>query len=89
MQICLDPTLRGDKLCLRPSMIKFEGSHDRIIEICTWAKRLPMVLNRPLIKVLEDLGVRFFLNLSIQTLNKAHRSVGSTFGFYATARRCD
>jgi hypothetical protein len=58
MQICLDPTLGGDKLCLRPSMVKFEGSEDRNIEICNWASRLPMFLNRPLIKVLEDRGVR-------------------------------
>lgn len=56
-QICLDPNLRGDKLCLRKSMVKFEGSKARNIEICTWASRLPMFLNRPLIKLLEDLGV--------------------------------
>lgn len=74
--ICLDPTLRGDKLCLRPSMIKFEGSHDRIIEICTWAKRLPMVLNRPLIKVLEDLGVphSVFMQLQEDAINRLRES---------------
>ena len=40
-------------------MVKFEGSEARNIEICSWASRLPMFLNRPLIKVLEDRGVPF------------------------------
>jgi hypothetical protein len=44
--IALDPALKGDKLCLRRSMIKFEGSKARNIELCSWASRLPMFLNR-------------------------------------------
>ncbi|KAF8542541.1 RNA dependent RNA polymerase-domain-containing protein [Trichophaea hybrida] len=64
--IALDPTLKGDKLCLRKSMIKFEGSEARNIELCTWASRLPMFLNRPLIKVLEDLGVKDNTFLQLQ-----------------------
>lgn len=61
--IALDSTLHGDQLCLRKSMVKFVGSGDRNIEICTWAgKRGLLTLNRPMIKVLEDLNVGFFLN---------------------------
>lgn len=55
--VSLDPRLEGDKICLRPSMIKFDGSNDRNIEICSSADCLPLYLNRPLIKVLEDIGV--------------------------------
>lgn len=44
--IALDPTLKGDKLCLRKSMVKFEGSTASNIELCSWASRLPMFLNR-------------------------------------------
>lgn len=55
--ISLDTRLNGDVLCLRDSMIKFEGEGSDI-EICgAGLKPLPMFLNRPLIKILEDLGV--------------------------------
>ena len=55
--ISLDTRLDGDVLCLRDSMIKFEGI-GADIEICgAGLKPLPMFLNRPLIKILEDLGV--------------------------------
>lgn len=55
--ISLDNRLNGDMLCLRKSMIKFEGDGSDI-EICgAGLKPLPMYLNRPLIKILEDLNV--------------------------------
>jgi hypothetical protein len=44
--IVLDPYLPDTKICLRKSMIKFGGSTSRTIELCTWAKNLPMFLNR-------------------------------------------
>lgn len=56
--VSLDTRLEGSQLCLRPSMIKFRGSTDRNLEICSSPGWLPMVLNRPLIKVLEDLKVQ-------------------------------
>ena len=58
--ISLDSRLPSNSLCLRDSMVKFEVSHSDTadIEICGAAnKPLPMFLNRPLIKILEDLGV--------------------------------
>ncbi|KAL9600254.1 MAG: hypothetical protein Q9219_003298 [cf. Caloplaca sp. 3 TL-2023] len=56
--LSLDNRLQGDMLCLRPSMIKYKGSEEWQIEICGIASRmLPLVLNRQLIKILEDLGV--------------------------------
>lgn len=64
--ISLDSTLQGDALCLRPSMIKFEGTGDNI-EICgAGLKPLPMYLNRQLIKILEDRGVEDTVLLDLQ-----------------------
>jgi len=48
-------------------MVKFEGSNSRHIEICSSAQKpLPMYLNRPLIKILEDLGVDDSTFLALQ-----------------------
>lgn len=45
--LSLDSSLSGDILCLRESMIKFEGSPDFDLEICSAAYvPLPMYLNR-------------------------------------------
>lgn len=56
--ISLDSRLEGYQLCLRPSMIKYEGGESSEIEICGSALRpLPMRLNRQHIKILEDLEV--------------------------------
>lgn len=75
--VSLDSTLYGDVLHLRPSMVKFEGSDARDIEICSSANRpLPMYLNRPLIKILEDLGVddRTFLAVQGDEVRKLRES---------------
>jgi hypothetical protein len=49
-------------------MIKFEGTNVSDIEICGSAsKPLPMMLNRQLIKILEDLGVKEDSFLALQT----------------------
>ena len=56
--ISLDSTLSGDVLMLRKSMIKFDGSDSWNIEVCgSGVNPLPCFLNKPLIKILEDLGV--------------------------------
>lgn len=68
-----DPRLQGSALCLRPSMIKFEGTKVSDIEICGAAfKPLPMFLNRQLIKILEDLHVpdKAFLKLQADAVEK-------------------
>ena len=54
-------------------MIKFEGTAVADIEICGAAlKPLPMFLNRPMIKILEDLGVpaEAFLTLQADAVEK-------------------
>ncbi|KAK5173144.1 uncharacterized protein LTR77_003266 [Saxophila tyrrhenica] len=58
--VSLDSTLSGQKLMLRSNMRKFETSSTEKwnLEICgAGFKPLPLILNRQLIKILEDLGV--------------------------------
>jgi hypothetical protein len=71
--ISLDSRLHGDALVLRDSMIKFDGSTWPDIEICDAPyKPLSMYLNRPLIKILEDMGVPddFFLDLQAKEVER-------------------
>lgn len=71
--LSLDTRLRGNAVVIRESMIKFSGSDSTDIEICGSSSRpLPMVLNRQLIKILEDCGVQdsFFLNLQRKAVNE-------------------
>ena len=65
--LSVDARLKDDALILRKSMIKFEGSLDRDIEICGSGLRpLPMYLNQQIIKILEDLGVKDASFLKLQ-----------------------
>ena len=89
--VSLDSRLVGDQFCLRPSMIKFRGSSDRKIEICHSATWLPMYLNRPLIKVLEDIGVAesTFMTLqkdAIEELRQSTTSVANAANFLKRQR---
>ncbi|ORY85390.1 RNA dependent RNA polymerase-domain-containing protein [Leucosporidium creatinivorum] len=55
--ISVDRTLKGRQLCLRPSMQKFDASDSLTLDIAqAFDRPLPAFLNRPLIKILEDLG---------------------------------
>lgn len=54
--VALDSRLQGRRLELRPSMIKF-SSKANFLEVCVAARPLKLYLNRPLITILEDLGV--------------------------------
>ncbi|OLL22395.1 RNA-dependent RNA polymerase 1 [Neolecta irregularis DAH-3] len=69
--VALDTSLLGRQLCLRPSMRKFEAPLANILEIASAATRsLQMFLNRPLITILETLGVpiKHFLDLQNQAI---------------------
>jgi RNA dependent RNA polymerase len=79
--ISLDSRLKGYQLCLRPSMIKYEGSQFSDIEICGSALQpLPMRLNRQHIKILEDLGVesRVFERLQEEAIQKLRAGASSS-----------
>jgi hypothetical protein len=65
--LSLDSSLKGNKIFLRDSMIKFEAGQDSNIEICgSGIEKLPCYLNAPLIKILEDLGVARDVFLELQ-----------------------
>ncbi|KAL2131949.1 hypothetical protein VTI74DRAFT_4404 [Chaetomium olivicolor] len=82
--LTLDPSLRDNQICIRPSMIKFESA-DRHLEICDVAsKPMPMVLNRQLIRILEDMSTPgdWFLELQSREVSRLR---GITATVYNTA----
>ncbi|KAL8279159.1 hypothetical protein RQP46_008415 [Phenoliferia psychrophenolica] len=82
----VDATLEGHALLLRPSMTKYE-SKSLTLDICDVNNRpLPAFLNRPLISLLEGLGVApsTFQDLQQKTLDEIKRSktsfsIGATY----------
>lgn len=55
--LALDANLTGSEIRIRPSMTKFESNDKPNLEICDMAsKPIPLVLNRQMIKILEDMG---------------------------------
>lgn len=75
--LSVDYNLSGRAICLRPSMIKFEAPNSRNIEIArAFDKPGPFYLNRPLIMILEDLGVQYktFYDLQVTAVKEAERS---------------
>lgn len=69
--IYVNPMLTGRVLSLRPSMKKFDAPDSLDIEISNVPRASAMYLNRPLVMVLEDLGVRLstFLRLQQDTMD--------------------
>ncbi|KAI5122595.1 hypothetical protein M0805_004810 [Coniferiporia weirii] len=82
--VSVDHTRKGRELMLRPSMIKFEDPTSRYIEIAgVFNKPGNMFLNRPLIMLLEGLGVpaEVFINLqrsAADDVMKASESVAAS-----------
>ncbi|GAA6016409.1 hypothetical protein JCM10207_003852 [Rhodosporidiobolus poonsookiae] len=78
--LAIDPLLKGRVVCLRPSMEKFVGESLALDIADTFDGPLPCYLNRPLIKILEDLGIApsVFLDLqhaAVQTIGCARSSL--------------
>lgn len=72
--------LDGDSVVIRPSMIKFDAPHSNDIEIArVFDKPGRFFLNRPLIMLLEGLGVPFevFEKLQDDAVRNVHASVES------------
>ncbi|KAK2593801.1 hypothetical protein QQS21_008509 [Conoideocrella luteorostrata] len=71
--LALDPRLRGKVICVRKeSMMKFPSHDLGELGICDVSARpLRLVLNRPVIKILEDMGTssEWFLALQGEALN--------------------
>ncbi|RDW61792.1 RNA dependent RNA polymerase [Aspergillus mulundensis] len=85
--LSLDPSLQGSKIYIRPSMIKFQAEETTDVEICdSGSKPIPLVLNRQVIKIMEDMGVNeewFFRlqGLRIEQLRKATATTKNTANF--------
>ncbi|KIJ68828.1 hypothetical protein HYDPIDRAFT_107077 [Hydnomerulius pinastri MD-312] len=76
-----DPTLEGRVVCLRDSQIKFEAPNNRTFDIQSTSMRpKAMFLNRPLIVVMEHLGVSSerVIELQDRSINEA-QSVRASF----------
>ncbi|XP_077498466.1 uncharacterized protein LOC144109517 [Amblyomma americanum] len=64
--LCMNNALQGDKLILRKSMNKFACSTSSSLEVIKVSAPSPVFLNRPLITILEQLGVPREVFLSLQ-----------------------
>ncbi|PIL32054.1 RNA-dependent RNA polymerase [Ganoderma sinense ZZ0214-1] len=78
--LSVDYTLLGRSIAIRPSMIKFEAPQSLEIEVArAFDKPGPYFLNRPLIMLLEGLGVSYetFKHLQDDAVHNAQDSVTS------------
>ncbi|KAI0257494.1 RNA dependent RNA polymerase-domain-containing protein [Lactifluus subvellereus] len=58
--LSVDPKLSGDVVVLRPSMIKFDAPHSTDVEVArAFSRPSKYYLNRPLIMILEGLGIQY------------------------------
>ncbi|KIK99941.1 hypothetical protein PAXRUDRAFT_30186 [Paxillus rubicundulus Ve08.2h10] len=76
-----DNTLEGRVICLRPSQIKFDAPDNRTFDIqSTSARPKAMFLNRPLIVIMEYLGVSIERVIELQdfSINEA-QSIRTSF----------
>ncbi|GAA5981898.1 hypothetical protein JCM11641_001935 [Rhodosporidiobolus odoratus] len=64
--LVIDPLLRGKVVCLRPSQTKYASESLSLDIAGTFERPLACYLNRPLIKILEDLGVQQSTLLDLQ-----------------------
>ncbi|KAF2004377.1 RNA-dependent RNA polymerase [Amniculicola lignicola CBS 123094] len=93
--LALDPHLDGMVMRVRPSMIKFPSEDIVNLEICDMgSKPIPMVLNRQMIKILEDMGVsdEWFLkqqSRAVETLQYMTAHIANTVAFLKRQKVAD
>lgn len=71
--LALDTRLTGRQICIRDSMEKFRSHDEEHLEICDMAsKPIPLMLNRQMIKILEDMGApaKWFMQLQEKELQR-------------------
>lgn len=80
--ISIDPTLVGRSLYLRPSMNKFDSGSLTLDIATSFSRPLLAYLNRPLIKILEDLQVEpeHLLKLQDNAVKELERARSSILG---------
>ncbi|KAH8884887.1 rna-dependent rna polymerase [Thozetella sp. PMI_491] len=79
--IALDANQAGKFIALRASMVKFESNDVHHLEICDAAsKPIKLVLNRQIIKIMEDMGVpsQWFTDLQALELERIRAATIST-----------
>ncbi|KAB8216270.1 RNA dependent RNA polymerase-domain-containing protein [Aspergillus novoparasiticus] len=79
--LAADTRLHTTVIQIRPSMIKFDSEDMKNLEICNMAsKPYPMVLNRQVIKILEDMGAPkdWFLKMQNEELTRLQSITVST-----------
>ncbi|KAF3766441.1 RdRP-domain-containing protein [Cryphonectria parasitica EP155] len=75
--IAVDSRSNGSVIRFRPSMTKFASDDDRVLEICDMAsKPIPLVLNRQMIKILEDMG-----NTELKRIREVMTDTDNVAGF--------
>ncbi|WAR53711.1 hypothetical protein PtB15_3B220 [Puccinia triticina] len=77
--LSIDPTLPGEIVGLRPSMSKFDADSYTLDIASSFRRPFPSFLNRPLIKILEDLKIpsHVFLSAQQRTVKLIEQSRGS------------
>lgn len=77
--LALDSTLSGAVVCIRPSMKKFESNDKPNLEICDMAtKPILLVLNRQMVKIMEDMGCNHSWFFQMQDIELARlRAIAS------------
>lgn len=80
--LALNSQLPGSLIQLRPSMTKFDSDDIKDLEICDMGtKPIPLVLNRQMIKILEDMGVsdKWFFRLQTEEIEHLRNITASAF----------
>jgi RNA-dependent RNA polymerase len=86
--LSVDYRLTGNTIALRPSMVKFIGAPSKTIEIAkVFDKPTQFYLNRPLIMLLEGLGVpyetfKYYQDLAVAEVDLAMQSLQSASYFF-------
>ena len=65
--VSIDPRLKGDVFCVRPSMRKFMAPSHFSFEVVTWSRPIAAHTNRQIIQILSALGLPDQSLLNIQT----------------------
>ncbi|KAI0025215.1 rna-dependent rna polymerase [Xylariomycetidae sp. FL0641] len=89
--VSLDSTLPGMVMRIRPeSMVKFESQNTENLEICDVARKaIPLLLNRQMIKILEDMQVPYiwFSKLQERELTRLRKITAQTYNTVVFLRK--
>lgn len=89
--VSIDPFLPGRTINIRPSMKKFESGANTLDIANTFGRPSPAFTNRPLIQILEGLGVppAAFLKVARAAIEENHKARTSTAGMVGLLETVD